>query len=114
LTQSFPARLEPPAGLPWEILIRGADASAQALLDHLSSTIASILSDARIKELAITPKGVRIIRQAGEGRRGDHLLLRQAVFDDAAVPASELSSILSSLDVIREQALALASEVKAA
>ena len=67
--------------------MRGAGRNPQALLDRMAPTLGAILADPRIKEIAVTPKGLRLVRQAGEGRRGEHLLLRQAVFDDAAVTA---------------------------
>ena len=47
------------------------------------------------------PRGLRIIRQAGEGKRGDHLLLRQSVFENAAVPRQDLATVLDQLQAIR-------------
>jgi hypothetical protein len=97
LTDDFERRLEAPAGFPDEVMIRAADTRAQA----------------RVKEIAITAKGLRIVRQAGEGRRGEHLLLRQAIFDAAAVPASDLEAALSALDALRA-AIARFAEARAA
>lgn len=100
LTESLRDQLDPPPGLPWEILIRGADHRAKPLLDRLGSTLGSILSDPRVKEVAVTDKGVRLVRQAAEGRRGEHLLLRQAIFDDAVVSGADLAGILVMLDAL--------------
>jgi hypothetical protein len=100
LTSRFAHRLETPAGFPDEVLIRG-DAEAEPLLDELRATLAGILADLRVKEIAVTPRGLRIIRQAGEGKRGDHLLLRQSVFENAAVPRRDLASVLDQLQAIR-------------
>ena len=102
LTTHFEHGLEPPAGLPPEIVIRGEDAASQALLDAMRAPLCEIFSDPLVKEVDVTANGVRIIRQASEGRRGEHLLLRQAVFDDAQVPASDLERILLQLDDLRE------------
>ena len=49
----------------------------------------------------MTSKGLRIISQVAEGRRGEHLLLRQAAFDDAGVSASELAKRLKELEALR-------------
>lgn len=98
LINSFTEQLTPPPGFPGEILIRGDDAVAQSDLNALAQPLAAILADPRVKEIAVTPNGLRIVRQAAEGRKGEHLLLRQAMFDDADVPASDLQHILLSLD----------------
>ena len=98
MTEHLKHSLRPPKEFPWEVLARGSGARAQALLDRLAHPISAILADPRVKEIAITSKGYRIIRQAGEGRRGEHLLLRQAVFDNAAVKSSDLEQLLKALD----------------
>jgi hypothetical protein len=84
-TLDLPGRVEPPAGLPLDVLIRGDGARAEALCQRLGPVFATILEDARVKEIAVTARGVRIIRQVAEGSRGEHLLLRQVVFGEAAV-----------------------------
>jgi hypothetical protein len=100
LTSRFPHRLDPPRGLPDEVLIRG-DVGAERLLDELAPVIGGILEDKRVKEIAITERGLRIVRQAAEGKRGEHLLLRQAVFENATVPRSELAEVLDQLRAMR-------------
>jgi hypothetical protein len=113
LTHSFEHRLEAPAGFPDEVMIRGSDARAERLLEALASPLRQLLSDAHVKEIAITARGLRIVRQAGEGRRGEHLLLRQAVFDQAEVPPSDLEAALSALELLRG-AIANIGEARAA
>jgi hypothetical protein len=100
LTSRFEHRLETPAGFPDEVLIRG-DARADRLLADLAPTLAEALADPCIKEIAITPRGLRIIRQACEGKRGDHLLLRQSVFENAVVPRRDLGTVLDHLQALR-------------
>jgi len=102
LTGSLPQVLDPPPDFPSEVLVRGSDAQAVQLLKQLRLQLATILADPRVKEIAITCKGLRIISQAGEGRRGEHLLLRQAVFDDAGVRPSEFSKRLEELDTLHK------------
>jgi hypothetical protein len=101
LTGRLTYALEPPAGFPREVLVRGSGARAEQLLRRLSEQLTSNLADPRVKEIAMTSKGLRIISQAAEGRRGEHLLLRQAVFDDAGVPARELIKRLEELEQLR-------------
>lgn len=96
LSDRFPCRFETPADFPAEALIRG-DHGAGPLLDKLQPTLAAILADARVKEIAVTNRGVRIVRQVGEGKRGEHLLLRQAHFEDAMVRRSAFHAVLTQL-----------------
>lgn len=98
LTEKLGVALRPLRDLPWEVLARGSGVDPQSLLESLSARIGAILSDPRVKEIAVTPKGLRIVRQAGEGRRGEHLLLRQAVFDNAAVPVADFERLLLALE----------------
>jgi hypothetical protein len=101
LTTEFKHRLEPPPGLPREVLIRAEKPEAQSLLDELRQPLARLLSDPQVKEVAITAKGLRIVRQAAEGRRGDHLLLRQATFDTAGIALGELQTVLAELNTLQ-------------
>lgn len=102
LTEGFHRVIESPATLPREIIVRGEGAKSAALFEKLVPALAGILADPRVKEVAVTAQGFRIIRQAAEGRRGDYLLLRQAVFDDAAVPAEMLEAALGEIALLRE------------
>jgi hypothetical protein len=95
ITPDLPVRIEPPADLPLDMLVRGDGAVAEALCLSLAPVLKSILGDACVKEIAMTAKGVRIVRQIAEGERGDHLLLRQAVFTDAVVDRATLVRTLS-------------------
>ena len=97
LTPDFEERLNPPAGLPDEIMIRGKGSAAQMLLNFHGRYIGGILGDQRVKEIAVTAKGLRLVWQLSEGRRGEHLLLRQSIFDDAGVRPEALSHLLVSL-----------------
>jgi len=100
VTMDLPLRLEPPAGLPADIVVRGDGAAAQALCVDLVPVLARLLADVKVKEITLTSNGVRITRQAAEGRRGEHLLLRQAVFDEAQVSPAELDQMLQDLDAL--------------
>lgn len=75
----LPLRMEPPAGWPADTLVRGTD-GAEALLRDAGPVIAGILGDPRVKEVLLTPQGLRLVVQAGEGSRGAYLLLRGSRF----------------------------------
>lgn len=98
LTNELDHTLEPPLEVPWEVLARGSSERAQQLLDSLAGPIGRILSDPRVKEIGITRKGLRLVWQASEGRRGEHLILRQAIFDDAAVSRGDFEQLMEVLD----------------
>lgn len=100
-TPDLPERLDPPPGLPIDIMIRGDGPRSQSMCAGLKSELAQLLADPKTKEITLTANGLRIIRQASEGRRGEHLLLRQAVFDDAEVPCAELEQTLAALERLK-------------
>lgn len=114
LTETFPVTLDPPRDLPWEVLVRGASLDDQQLVDDLAPVMGSILADPKVKELAVTPRGVRIVRQASEGRRGEHLLLRQAVFDEANVPAADFQRVLAWAEDLANRVAARTGRARAA
>jgi hypothetical protein len=103
VTPDLPRRIEPPAGLPLDVLIRGSGPKAEALCRELAPVLAKLLADTRVKEVTLTPKAVRIIRQVAEGQRGEHLLLRQAVFGDVTVGRADFMQTLSDVAVLVSQ-----------
>lgn len=100
MTAGYHHLVETPAGFPGEIIIRARDRKAALTFEQMAPAIASILEDARVKEIAVAPEGIRIIRQASEGKRGEYLLLRQAVFEDATVSTEMLDTALKEIDSI--------------
>lgn len=100
LTSQFDHRLDTPRGFPYEVLIRGNGQAAQALLNRTSAVLTKILSDPKVKEVAVTSRGMRLVWQAGEGRRGEHLLLRQSVFDGDGVSAQDFSYLLDQIQAL--------------
>lgn len=103
VTLDLPRRIEPPAGLPLDVLVRGSGPMAEALCHELAPVLAKLLADTRVKEVTLTPKGVRIVRQVAEGQRGEHLLLRQAVFGDVTVERADFMRTLSDVAVLVAQ-----------
>ena len=101
LTANFDHVIDPPPLFPQEIIVRGESPRAARTFDQVAAPMAAILADPCVKEVAVTRDGLRITRQDAEGRRGEHLLLRQAVFDDAEVPAELLESTLAEIEALR-------------
>ena len=77
LTSRFEQRLETPAGFPAEVLIRGDDGAERAARTICADAMAPSSPIRASRRSPSPPRGLRIIRQAGEGKRGEHLLLRQ-------------------------------------
>ncbi len=102
LTSDLTHNLTPPPALPREVLIRGGSPDAQSLINAIERDLARILANPKVKEVAMTRQGARIVWQAGEGRRGEHLLLRQCVFDDAAVDAATLARLIRELEFLND------------
>ncbi|WP_045835320.1 hypothetical protein [Hyphomicrobium sp. 99] len=113
LTHDHARILEPPSGLPQEILVKGGGRASQDLLNSLSPVLRRIFAEQRMKEVAVTGKGLRLIWQAGEGDRGQHLILRQSRFDDSAVAPEALAARLKDFDDL-SAAIDKAREVQAA
>jgi len=84
-----------PAGWPDHVSVKTDDPEAMppaALLDpHIT-----VFKDERIKELLVTPKGVRIVRQAAQGSRAEYMVLRQANFGPVVVPRAQLQAMLDA------------------
>lgn len=100
LTEHMGERLEPPHGFPWECLVRGQSPASRSTLGRVAAAVARTLADAKVKEVAITDRGARIVYQLAEGRRGQHLLLRQCDFDQARLEPALLDRLTSDLDGI--------------
>lgn len=102
LTSAFDEPFDPPAGFPWECLVRGQTRSAFETLQRIRAAAAGILSDVKVKEIAVTDRGVRIVYQLAEGKRGQHLLLRQCDFEGARLEPQLLDAICAGLDVLAQ------------
>jgi hypothetical protein len=98
LTPEHPVVLEPSAGIAAVATAKGNRPSSQRALDNSSPVLRRIFADSRAKEVAVTRRGLRLIWQAAEGHRGEHLLFRQCRFDNADLAPADLETLLSKLD----------------
>lgn len=106
LTHRMTRRLETPAGLPPALLARGTGPQSQVLLDRLIDPLSAVFADPRVKELAVTRRGCRVVTQAAQGKRGEYLLLRQSVFEGLISRATTQAS-LESLAAIEDALLSV-------
>lgn len=93
----LPLRFDCPPGWPADTLVRGT-AGAAAVLWRAEPILEKILADPRVKEVLVTPRGVRLVVQAAEGGRGAYLLLRGSRFDLDHVAPALLDETLAGLD----------------
>lgn len=97
ITQRLPERLELPTLLTGQLLARGSHPDAQDLLDGLAVRFAELFADPRVKEVAVTRQGLRLCYQASQGKRGDHLLLRQSTFAESRIDPVLVLTIVDQL-----------------
>ena len=84
-----------PAGWPDHLTVKSDDPAAMPPEAVLTKHIA-LFADPRIKELLVTPRGVRVVRQAAQGSRAEYLVLRQALFGPVVVPRDQLATMLDA------------------
>jgi hypothetical protein len=96
--------LKLPAGWPDHLTVKSDDPDAMPPQARLTPHI-RIFEDPRIKELLVTPRGVRIVRQAAQGARAEYMVVRQAVFGPVQVRRDQLAAMLDA-------AVALAEDLK--
>jgi hypothetical protein len=61
-----------------------------------------LFRDLKMKELLITPRGVRLVYRLSEGERGPYALLRQAVFEAARLDAELAQRLLRTLIALHQ------------
>ncbi len=98
----LPERVDTPLSLETGLLIRGDGRLAGRNLQRCCEALRHIFSDLQVKEVVATAKGVRIVRQAFEGDRGAHLLLRQARFPAEALSPNLLRKSVAAADLLRK------------
>ncbi|WP_137391640.1 hypothetical protein [Rhodoligotrophos defluvii] len=95
----LPMRFEPPPPLDAALLVRGA-ASAQDDLSRVAPALAGIFADPKVKEVAASPVGIRVIRQAAQGERAAHIGLRQARYGLDRVSPDLVHQSLAAIDTL--------------
>lgn len=103
---TLPQSLPTPPGLPKDVAIRTDDATGippeSLLVRH-----AALFDDPEVKELVISPKGLRIVLLAEEADRGRFLLFREAEMGMTPLSPARLSPLLDRLAALRDDILGL-------
>jgi hypothetical protein len=102
---TLPHSLPCPTFLPDGLAIRSDNAAAvppQSLL----AAHADLFDDARVKELVISPKGLRIVILAEEADRGRFLIFRDAEMGMTPLPPARIVPLLDRLAALRADLLA--------
>ncbi|WP_128515878.1 hypothetical protein [Tabrizicola thermarum] len=103
---TLPQSLPTPPGLPGEIAIRSDDARRIPTPD-LIARHADLFRDPRVKELVLSPRGLRIVILAEEADRGRYLIFREAEMGRIPLAPARLTPLLDRLAAIRKDVLAL-------
>jgi hypothetical protein len=102
----LPHALPTPSDLPKDIAIRSDDATRIPPPDLLARH-ADLFTDPRVKELILSPKGLRIVILAEEADRGRYLIFRDAEMGRTPLPPARLQPLLDRLAALRQDVLAL-------
>lgn len=92
-SDSLPKKLAIPATWPQHAALSTDGAGKMPAFDRLTPHI-GIFQDARMKELLVTPRGVRLVYQAAQARRSEYLVLRQSRFGDRRLDPGVVRALL--------------------
>ena len=101
-TADMKDRLPLPVSLPRDALLCSDDGRTAPVGALEGQT--QLFEDPRMKELVITPLGIRLVYQAAQGERAEYLVLRQARFQENRADPVKVKALL-------ERALAIAATV---
>ena len=98
---SLPEDVDAPSGWPVHALARSNDPGAMPPLSILEPH-GRLFDDVKMKELLVTPKGVRLVYQADQARRPHYMVLRQLIFEDAKQNLGILKHLMDSAITLYE------------
>ncbi len=104
---SLPHGLPCPAFLPDGTGIRSDD-PGHVLPEALIARHAALFADVRVKELLISPKGLRIVFQGDQADRGKYLLFRDAELGRQPLAPARVKAVLDLLLALKADILAAA------
>ena len=97
-------RVARPAGWPADAAIASDDPEAMPPMDVLAPHM-RLFADPRMKEMLITPRGVRLVYQAEQAERVHYMVLRQIEFAQERLSASLARALLNAtVDLYRSVA----------
>ncbi|MCU0828248.1 MAG: hypothetical protein MUE52_12780 [Tabrizicola sp.] len=98
---TLPQSLPTPPSLPAHVAIRTDDATHVPPAD----LIGDLFDDPQVKELVLSPKGLRIVILAEEADRGRFLIFREAEMGMTPLPPARLAPLLDRLAALRADIL---------
>ena len=98
---NLPQSLPCPPSLPDGTALRSDDASGVPPLELIAAHLA-VFDDPKVKELVISPKGLRLVILADEAERGRFLIFRDAEVGTSPLPAVRMTPLISALIALRE------------
>lgn len=102
---TLPEQVAAPAGFPADCMIRTDDAERMPDADLLRRHL-GLFADPRVKELVISPKGLRLVWLAEEANRGRYLVFRDAEMGLLPLPVAALQPIVAALLALQADILA--------
>ena len=98
---NLPQSLPCPPSLPDGTALRSDDASGVPPLELIAPHLA-VFADPKVKELVISPNGLRLVILADEAERGRFLIFRDAEVGTSPLPAARLTPLISALIALRD------------
>lgn len=91
---SLPVEVDIPEGWPRHAVLRTDDASGMPPQEVLSPFIEAAFEDLKMKEVLVTPRGVRVVYQGDQAQRSHYLVLRQPLFENFQVEPELLTRLM--------------------
>lgn len=98
----LPQTLPTPARLPEGTVIRTDDARSVPPLSLLEPYF-GIFSDPRVKELVVSPKGLRLVILAEEAERGRYLIFRDSELGGTPLAPERVKPLIDTLLALRDR-----------
>lgn len=89
-----------PSCWPQHAIIKYQQHPADVVL--LEKHVPALFTDAKMKELLVTPAMVRLTYMAKQAERGEYLIMRNAVYDDAPISRDVVEALLKQAIAIRQ------------
>lgn len=100
----LPVQVPVPAGFPEDCAIRADAPGAVPFEGALREVLGAVDTD-RLKEILVTPKGVRLVFLAEEADRGRYLIFRDAEMGRVPLSPARLAPFLAAAKGLREAVL---------
>lgn len=109
----LPIQVQGPPGFPPDCAIRTDAPGPVPFADILHDVMAAVDTD-RLKEILVTPAGVRLVFLAEEADRGRYLLFRDAEMGRDPLPPARLAPFLAAAQALRGAVMANIQERRSA